>query len=558
MGDNREAKFGGRRILGYINEKIGLMIDKRRRDGKWIDIEEDEVGLLKTLEALSAVLSVGGQKEEIERVWPEFKPRVLEEDMLEEDIKGVLDEVEQYGYAPIPYFTIKRGIGKGQSPFKEYEKGKTDFVDSASFVLTTMVDVKSYYKNIYGKKIPKDLSDRVGREMRSAFEWLVSNAVDKEGKVYWLWGNREVLEEAAKSGNVDFYRTPYVYFTWSAVVALAYYGLSEYASAEDRERVRGILEGVVKWFDEILVYSEEEGRYVVNYSGMYDVDNDFRDANLIFIMNALEWIYSFRSKLMRSEGKTLSQIKLGEDMTSIFVRALLPLYDFLERSTFITLRGGKHDIALPNSLVREDFRKSAIEYEDRACEVLLITALAWAYSVVSYKQFDNAVEEVEKLKGVKEEKLKEFIGSLYRERILDNEFMGEKKLGGGLWPRDGYSIYYTQRVIESLFSIVKYIGLSEDVEFAGKYSELAVGSIEVLQRVLDKAEESFKKEAEGILNTFIEAFLEKLEMIIKDAFKNKSIPLAPEDLSKDFIEKFEEIIKKEIEHELTNRMSKSE
>jgi len=391
-----------------LREALESLLKIRLERGKWVD-SEPEVGLLKTLEALSCFSSPAFYYEKLKLLDRKFELVKIPENVLMEDIEDILEKIKKYGYPPSPYLDSEfEEIGV------EYKPGETDFTDTVSFLLTTLLDLHEYFEVVYKKECP--MAKSMNEEIVNAFEWLKNNAVEENGKIYWLWGVKDKIENV-----------PSVYFTWSAVVALAYLYQNEHSpiSEAQKREIRELLEKVKKWIIESL---QPDTRYpdirlTVNYPRVEDAELGRREALFIYIANIIDW---------------LEELQIEFD-TETMVKILDTFLDIYKRREMWRFEAGDHVVLVPT----RDGGIKLIEYEDRAYEYLLLTVLAYFYARVHGKKIPIDKEKIELLK--------EFT-NFAKDKMLEERDPVIK-----LWKKGGFLIYQTQRAIEAMVAWLRYV-----------------------------------------------------------------------------------------------------
>jgi hypothetical protein len=399
-------------MLVELREALESLLNMRVQEGKWND-SENEPGLLRNLEAISCFGSPAYYFERLKIFDRKFELIKIPEDILTTDLRSILKTVDELGYPPQPYLDADVN-GKYGIP---YAKGKTDFVDTASFFSSGLLDLMEYYEVVYNKEIPN--YKEVSRYLKDSINWLVENALVSEKGVSWSWGNKNLSEAI-----------PSVYFTWSAVVALSYAISSIYCPLADaeKERIKTLLSGVAKWIVEIIKEDPDypKTRWRINYPRFSDTFSGKHEAFLVYIISIIDWLNQI-------------EIDVPKDTSLKVISTILDIY---RKNQMWRFEGLNHLILLPPEITGSK-KSIVIEYEDRSCEYLLMGALSWFYMMHNEKKIlldDNDFNDLETM-----------IEELRKKMISERDPI--KKV----WKKDGFLLYLTQRAIESITTYFRYV-----------------------------------------------------------------------------------------------------
>lgn len=407
-------------MLVELRESLEALLYIRLTEGKWND-SENEPGILRNLEAFSCFGSPAYYYDKLKILDRRFEIIKVPEDALISDINNVIKRVNEVGYPPEPY------LDSEMRKFNiKYQKGKTDFVDTASFISSSILDLMEYYEVVYNKEI--ELSENLLKVLKDSLDWLVKNAIDMNGKVAWSWGNKDFSESI-----------PSVYFTWSAVVALSYAVSSKYSPLSDVEKskIKSLLAAVGKWIEDIIADDVDfpGERWRIKYPRFSDTFNGKAESLLVYVVSIFDW---------------LSQIDI-EVQRDVIYKILKTILDIYRKSQMWRFEGGSHIILIPPEIT-DGKTTFMLEYEDRACEYLLLSALSWYYMKHNEKKYIIEDSDYQDLENLIEE---------LRKKLINDRDPVKK-----LWKKDGFLLYLTQRAIEAITTYLRYVYPYKGIELS--------------------------------------------------------------------------------------------
>ncbi|MBN2465119.1 hypothetical protein JXD38_05810 [candidate division WOR-3 bacterium] len=407
--------------LSIVNESLVAMYKVRTDRGGWLDDDNDQ-GLVKTLEGIAGFGTVVGSLKDLrEHVDPSYLFPSTLEDTWREDIDAILQVVDKLGYTPEPYLDEQlrtNGV--------DISRGVTDFTDTASYVLTGLVDVIRMYQTCLKKPVPRRAD--IDQQLRAAFDWLLDNAITKGNTCYWTWGGRKYALDV-----------PSVYFTWSATVALSYVlqSSTEFPlKKKDVDRCRAALAGVANWLSGIVNpdLSVESGRkWQIVYPGIFDAEDKNRTNTLfIYAGSICHWLSQV-------------DIEVPDQTATKIVRTLLYLYAEQEVDQLLVFesQGASHVVKFAKGVLTK--QSDRVFYEDRSYEYLLLAVLSWYYSLTR-----GAGSKVNLGDGDLSD-LEDFLDRT-RARVI-----GDRSSSRKLWKGPKYQVYLTQRAIDAIVTYLCYV-----------------------------------------------------------------------------------------------------
>jgi len=398
--------------LDVVREALEALLLARVQEGTWRDKAEAKlVGPIKTMEAISCFTSTAMSFDKLKRIDPGFTLPKMDLAALADDLNGIGSFIASKGYAPAPY--CDEDFERIKVP---YGAGKTDFVDTASFVISTMLGSLVYHEAVANRRLPTQAADyqRIAKE---ATIWLLDNAFESEKHAYWSWGPKNVAPDI-----------PSVYFTWSAAVGLAHAYSSKHSVASDAEkkRIKKTLEKTLRWAESVIVVDSEDSsesagqRYAVNYKKLNYTESFNGNALLVFIAGIFENVAS-------------AGISLNQEKELNVVNTFLSIFRAKDQAT--CFGDDFHYVRYPDPPER-------IDYRDRSIDYLLLTSLSWFYREMRENRLPIAEEE--------SNELKDYV-NYQRRRVIKLRDEHEK-----LWPAPAFRIYTTQRAIDSLIDWLRY------------------------------------------------------------------------------------------------------
>jgi hypothetical protein len=303
-----------------------------------------------------------------------------------------------------------------------YSRGVTDFTDTASFVVTTLLGSLVYLEKALGK-VPKEKGKYQTAAM-DAVAWLLDNCVLREDTAWWCWGALGASDASV----------PSVYFTWSAVVALVHALSSPYKPLDPKEekRARAILSRVVKWAERIIVEDGDypgEGRYKVSYARMRQTEGFDEVGLLVYIGSIFENVSGV-------------DIAVSQEKEKAIVNTLLDVRKKDELG--VRFIGGDHYVRLG-----KEVGSGLIQYPDRSIDFLLLSVLSWLHA--ESKDLGRGLP----LSPEKAGDLRVFIEEC-KDRIVRDRSDQDR-----LWRRGAFLLYFTQRAVDALIDYIRYVLASE-------------------------------------------------------------------------------------------------
>jgi len=218
-------------VLEEILETMAAVKKQRDERGNWTDEEwKEEEGLLSICEGLECFLPTCLKNQEIEELGlgDALRRSTLSLDVIRDDIKKIIKQVNEFGFVPTPYFESRKSI-TGSLP---------EFTDTVSYVVTTLLDYYKYSKLI-GLEIP-DI-DNIRGVIDNGINWLLDNIHDDGG---YSWGKKQ-------------FSVSHTYFTYTSAVALFEYknNTSFNIGNEIKKRIENNLNKIGKW----LISTQDDG-----------------------------------------------------------------------------------------------------------------------------------------------------------------------------------------------------------------------------------------------------------------------------------------------------------
>ena len=424
MGENSKITPSkvGELMFEIPADSLKELLKIREKEGKWVD-NEDQVGILKTLEALTCFASMSNYYDNLRRLDSSFNLVKIPEEILKDDIESILSDIEEIGYPPYPY--LKEDFDKNNIVV---QKGKTDFTETVAFVVTTFLDLLEYANIVYKKSkflhkntpLYKKLLDNI----KNGVEWLKNNAIiDEDGEsIYWSWGRRDV-------SNI-----PSVYFTWNAVVALSESVQSRFSpiSEDEKEGIKELLRGVSKWLNKIIVKDEdfpERDRYRIKYRRFGDSFSGRHESLLIYITSIIDWLRQ-------------AEVYVNEELILKVLKTVVDFYKSGEAN--VKFKSGQHLLRLEKEITDLDHPIN-LEYEDRSFDYVMVSALSWYSWAFNEKRVLIIEEDLYK-------QVIDFVTPVAYERVVKMRREDNK-----LWSQEEFNIYLTQRALESIVSFLRYV-----------------------------------------------------------------------------------------------------
>jgi hypothetical protein len=366
--------------LTILEEALSGLEDRLGKDG-WDD-NITKSGILKTCEGLEAFLiPLAGLFEYPEAGRMESTNQELRESNILQYVKELLGRLKKEGFAPSPYLDDQLG--------KEYHPNSdTDFVDTASFVITTVLDLRRYFRK-RGKQLDSLLSVELDSELEKGVKFLLESARDEDGRVSWWAG------KGATSGHV--------YFTYTAVIAL-----SQFCESKDRGKADSMLKDVQPLLPKVkswIMYCHKGNRWPSS-------ERNLSDTHIIYT------IYALLSLLALKADK-------DEDVKPVFRSAVEEIISEWNKGTDPDIN---NEFFNPVSH-RLPFRvgPKTVGYEDRSTLCVGLSALARSYG---HAQVDNSA-----------------LGNATKSMFA---YLINERLPDGTWYRPNFEFYYTQRAIEAV------------------------------------------------------------------------------------------------------------
>jgi len=424
MGENSKITPSrvGELMFDIPADSLKELLKIREKEGKWID-NENQVGILKTLEALTCFASMSNYYDNLRRLDSSFNLVKIPEEILKDDIESILSDIREMGYPPYPY--LKEDFDKNNIVV---QKGKTDFTETVAFVVTTFLDLLEYANIVYKKSkflhkdtpLYKELLDNI----KNGVEWLKNNVIlDEDGEsIYWSWSGKDI-------SNI-----PSVYFTWDAVVALSESVQSRFSpiSEDEKEGIKELLRGVSKWLSKIIVKDEdfpERDRYRIKYRRFGDSFSGRHESLLIYITSIIDWLRQ-------------AEVYVNEELILKVLKTVVDFYKSGEAN--VKFKSGQHLLRLEKEVTGLDHPIN-LEYEDKSFDYVMVSALSWYSWAFNEKKVLIIEEDLYK-------QVINFVTPIAYERVVKTRREDNK-----LWSQDEFNIYLTQRALESIISFLRYV-----------------------------------------------------------------------------------------------------
>jgi len=412
-------------IRELIRKSLRRLADARRTDQGWQDKGKSGPGLLKTLEALEAILTPVNVLSDLT-----LAPDAVQQ-LIEDDLRALVTEIEKDRWVPEPYLysTLKEKCADARVPF---EKQDSWCIDAASFAVTTFLDALEYFEKIRvgaGPSRGKDVKPENGTDLRERMigtitigvTWLTEQAISADNQTQWTWGSR-------MAGR------PSLYFTYSAAAALSAYIQDSDpkqkkriipANAALRERAEKCLLGAYTWTVQSTRPLDEKNQDIVGIMdpALRGTEEPYEEqAFLVWGLGILEAYCTATGvhpevEILLPIAKTMVNLHKSNEYRELFTQSY---YHVIE------LRGLTE------------------KYEDRTIIFLAARGVSWVISELR--------QVPDKIPSALLVSLEEMIVSLYREIINDQD------AGTKLWSAGRFEIYRTQRSLEALSYLVKYFG----------------------------------------------------------------------------------------------------
>lgn len=394
-----------------IRQALDALLLVRVQEKCWTDKAEAKLtGPIKTMEAISCFTSTALNLDALKKADSNFQLPKLDQALLVEDLQ-LRQWVAANGYAPDPY--CKEDFDRIGVKFAP---GKTDFVDTASFIVTTLLGALLYSERML-KEIPKSMSD-FQNLAKDATNWLIQNAYEKNNLAYWSWGAKGIAPDV-----------PSVYFTWSAAIGLAHAFQNKHSvsSKAEKDRMKQLLERALRWAESVIVKENKEDeadyegeRYAVDYKNIELAESFNGNALLVFLVGI-------------AESATSVGVAPSEDKLQNIVDTLLSIFSKGDQDGYFG--DDSHYVRYPDP-------KERIQYRDRSIDYILLSSLSWLFR--QHKEL--------KLRLPKEraDLLRTYL-DYQRRRVLRLRDERDK-----LWPAPMFRIYTTQRAVDCLNDWVRY------------------------------------------------------------------------------------------------------
>lgn len=459
------AAEGHSEIRELIRRSLRRLADQRRGQKQWQDKGKSGPGLLKTFEALEAILTPVLVLNDLT-----LAPDAVQE-LIEEDLRSLVADIEQDRWVPEPYLysALRQRSVEARVPF---EKQDSWCVDAASFAVTTFLDGLEYFDIIRTAARPArgridkaeeatELRDRLDRAIGAGVAWLTEQSLTADDQTQWTWGSR-------MAGR------PSLYFTYSAAVAL-----SAYLQASDpkrkkpvvpgdsalRERAGKCLAGAANWITRSTLPIDEKNKDIVGI-----MDAALRGTEEPYEEQAfLGWGLGILEAHSRASGTNP-----GPEVLLPIAKTMVELHRSNEYRELFT-QSYYHVIEL---------RGLSEKYEDRTLIFLAVRGVSWIVSVL---------REMPGIPADLLAALDRMVVSLFQEIINDQD------AGTKLWSAGRFEIYRTQRSLEALSYVAHYFGderlpspRSERDAMARILTDV-FSSDEVLTLLVDKVLERWKE-----------------------------------------------------------------
>lgn len=373
----------------------------------WDDEGEQGAGLLKTLEALEAILIP------INQLGIDYTRKGDLPAIVLKTVNGVLADFDTKGWAPDPYLTqeIQDQVKTRLHP------RDTACVDVASFALSTLMDVGEYIggKGVEPEKIKDFNAGEIKKWAERAARWLSDNShfASDDGVETHSWGWGQSVASV-----------PSIYFTYTAAVGIAAYLNPDAKSARTmlgevppdlHKDLTRQLAGAARWAEAILRTAK---------GGKFELAEEVRDAAVV----SRDEVFIPHLLLTIEAAKTATSYKADEQL---ILSALETLTEVVESKKQIVFRDIAYYIV--------SIKGKKIKYEDRTLTYLATAALAWGHAQLPD---DHALKA----------RTRAAVAVLVKEILADRA-----SRDAPVWSRDGFEIYRTQRALEALTYVAMYV-----------------------------------------------------------------------------------------------------
>jgi len=420
----------------------------KREEGSCFSDGYEEMGLVNTAEALFCItLPYFSMKSFAVPFWT---GQIIDLDIIRKSVEYLLDGYKEddpsahgtFGFGGTPYIDF-RYDGEGASRVKVEGIDKNlDFVDAAAFVVSSLADIKAieFHRSVLvangeiSDSIPslisQDTINSIDRRIVDGFKVLVG-ADTGSGNGY------SYTSEDIESDKQDF-----LYFTWSVLETLE--ALWSYVDSNSGVLPEAMLEKEVfgglstrDWFFKVRVDklgyltarflspNDEPRKYIANTTVDFTKSEFKQDSHLYYNLFALLGLLCTGSQ----------EYELLETAAE-FLRAKFS--DPMAREVYKNEEKGRFDLG---GDVAEKF-KVVKKWSERAFSPLLLKA----FSMLRSQYRENVAS------GSIAEECGEMEVRIYETLMTDScklLTIGDEKLDN-LWDAKRYSIYYTERVIESV------------------------------------------------------------------------------------------------------------
>lgn len=413
-------------IRNLIQTSLRKLLIIRKDENDWNDKGKAGPGLLKSLEALEAILTPVSVLNDL-TLPPDGFPSTLIE-----DLKRLIEIIEKDWWVPEPY--LYRALEqKCEASDTAFEKQDSWCIDAASFTVTTFIDAIQYMEKVNassGKKskdsrntiMDEALKNKLLNIISHGTKWIVEQAIDekKKGHTRWSWGNRA-------------YR-PSLYFTYSASVALGAFinfyddlpsdEMKKVFPVDLRERAEKYLLGAYDWALQAICQTDETGnRFGFKDPALKETEEPYEEeAFLGWAMGILE-AYSTAT----AKNVPIEKIEaIGKTMTNLYETG--EYQELFQQSYYHTV----------------ELRGQIEKYEDRTLIYLAVRGLSWIISCIGKGE-----------NGKNTDLYKNLVDMLMR---LYQNILNEQDPDTKLWTRGRFEIYRTQRSLEALSYLIYYVG----------------------------------------------------------------------------------------------------
>lgn len=428
----------------YIPKVLTELKKIREKEGEWCDDDyhrgsKSEKFLL-TCEALETFftpmdLYPSKPLDVLKKQEVKLSRSILDPELLKEDLNYLMDIIEREGWPPAPYLKVEQLVEFKNGEKKEFKKGITDFVDSASFAFTSLVDAILYFNKFYPNKLEEEFKNKILKYAKESLQWLVDNVyeVEKDGQKFAYYTGRG-KESKIEKEDISSFKKASIYFTYTGLVALTYtksYKDILNLSEEELDQYTDIIEELMRWLFSIILETNEG--VTIDYPGLKFNEN-FSSPEGLFVYILMSDYYCSDAGIEVLDKKKKRDKLVGVAKKLLEIRKDRDMYGLLTS-------GGAHRVPVDSP--------KPLLYPDRYISSLVLATFSYL-STYLYSFGRSLSSEEKEILG----NLNKTVDSVYKELLSvanakyeDGDVFATDSI---LWAEHYFQMYLNQRAIESL------------------------------------------------------------------------------------------------------------